>query len=106
MFKTMFFLHRRGDFTTDAFQAYSKGTHMPIVSKVPGLKRYVVNHTVMNPAGAAGACDAVAELWFDSPEAFQAALGSPEGAAAIGDQPNYLDMDRTHVLFVEENAVI
>ena len=29
MFKAMFFLYRRGDLTTDAFQAYSKGTHMP-----------------------------------------------------------------------------
>lgn len=106
MFKAMFFLYRRGDLSTEAFQSYSKGTHMPLVEKVPGLKRYVVNHTVLNPAGAAGACDAVAELWFDSPEAFQSALGSPEGVAALADQPNYLDMERTHALIVEETVVI
>ena len=106
MFKTMFFLYRRGDLTVEAFQEYSKRTHMPIVSRVPGLKRYVVNHTAMNPAGVTHACDAVAELWFDSADDFQAALGSPEGAAAIGDQPNYLDMARTHVLFVEEMEVV
>lgn len=37
---------------------------------------------------------------------FLAALGSPEGGAAMGDQPNYLDMSRTHVLFVEETVAI
>jgi uncharacterized protein (TIGR02118 family) len=102
MFKAMFFLYRRTDLTPEQFQEYSRETHMPLVSRVPGLKQYVVNHTAMNPSGVESACDAVAELWFDSPEAFQTALGSPEGGAAIGDQPNYLDMARTHVLFVEE----
>ena len=106
MFKAMFFLYRRPDLTVEAFQSYSHGTHVPIVAKVPGLVRYVINHTAVNPAGAANACDAVAELWFDSLDAFQSALGSPEGAAALGDQPNYLDMNRTHALFMEEKAVI
>jgi len=106
MFKAMFFLYRRPDMSVEEFQAYSHGTHVPLVSKVPGLVRYVINHTAMNPAGAAHACDAVAELWFDSLEAFQAAIGSAEGAAALGDQPNYLDMSRTHALFVDEKTVI
>lgn len=106
MFKTMFFLYRRADFTPEQFQEYSRITHMPLVSRVPGLKRYVVNHTAMNPSGVADACDAVAELWFDSPDAFQSALGTPEAAAALGDQPNYLDMARTHMLFVEETSGI
>ena len=102
MFKAMFFLYRRADWTVEQFHEYSRETHMPLVSRVPGLKRYVVNHTAMNPSAIENASDAVAELWFDSPDAFQAALGSPEAAAALGDQPNYLDMSRTHMLFVEE----
>jgi uncharacterized protein (TIGR02118 family) len=106
MFKAMFFLYRRPDFSVEAFQTYSHGTHVPLVAKVPGLRRYVVNHTAMNPAGAAHACDAVAELWFDSVESFQSAVGSTEGVAALGDQPNYLDMNRTHALFMDEKTVI
>ncbi|MGQ0648639.1 MAG: EthD family reductase [Gemmatimonadaceae bacterium] len=106
MFKTVFFLHRRSDFSPEAFRRYSDEVHVPLVSRVPGLERYVVNHTLLNPAGAAGACDAVAELWFASPDVFQQALGSAEGAAALSDQHNYLDMERTHVLFMEEVAVI
>ena len=105
MFKAMFFLHRRSDLTPEDFQRYSKEIHMPLVARVPGLERYAVNHTLANPAGAAGACDAVAELWFASPEAFQAALGTPEGMAAMADQANYLDMARSHPLIVEETVV-
>jgi len=105
MFKAMFFLYRRPDQGTEDFRRYSREVHVPLVSKVPGLERYVVNYTAMNPAGAEQACDAVAELWFASPEAFQAALGSAEGAAALADQANYLDMGRTHALVMEEQTV-
>jgi uncharacterized protein (TIGR02118 family) len=106
MFKVMFFLHRRGDLSVDEFQRYSREVHVPLVSKVPGLERYVVNYAMANPAGAEHACDGVAELWFASPESFQAALGTPEGGAALDDQANYLDAGRTHVLVVGEQAVL
>lgn len=68
MFKTMFFLHRRIGTTVEEFQRYRKEVHVPMVARVPGLERYVINHAVANPAGNAGACDAVAELWFGSAE--------------------------------------
>lgn len=105
MFKTMFFLYRRPDLTVEDFRRYSDNVHVPLVAKVPLIDRYMVNHCMLNPAGTPGACDAVAELWFASSDVFQEALGSPEGAAALSDQANYLDMDRTYVLFVEEQSV-
>jgi uncharacterized protein (TIGR02118 family) len=101
----MFFLHRRGDLSVEEFQRYSREVHVPLVAKVPGLERYVVNYAAANPAGAEHACDAVAELWFASPESFQAALGTPEGGAALADQANYLDLTRSHVLIVDEQTV-
>ena len=106
MFKVMFFLYRRDDLTTEDFHRHSREVHVPLVSKVPGLERYVVNYALANPGGAEHACDAVAELWFASPERFQSALGTPEGGAALADQANYLDMGRTHVLIVGEQAVL
>ncbi len=75
------------------------------MANVPGLRRYVVNHSLLNPAGATHACDGIAELWFESMESFQAAIASSAGQAALADQANYLDVDRTHLLFVEENVV-
>ena len=105
MFKVVFFLHRRADLSTEDFVGHSKTIHVPLVSRVPGLLRYVVNHALANPMGAAAACDAVAELWFESPDSFQAALTTDEGKAALADQPNYLDMTRTHMLIVDELIV-
>ena len=105
MFKVVFFLHRRPDLSVDDFVRYSKTIHIPLVSQVPGLIRYVVNHAVANPMGAEGACDAVAELWFASIESFQAALVTAEGKTTLADQPNYLDMARTHMLIVDEQVV-
>ena len=105
MLKVVFFLHRRPELSPEEFVAYSKTTHIPLVARVPGLIRYVVNHSLANPMGAEAACDAVAELWFESMESFQAALTTEEGKAALADQPNYLDMTRTHMLIVDEQVV-
>lgn len=106
MFKLMFFLYHREDLTLQAFDKYLREVHIPIVVKIPGLRRYVVNHALANPMGAAAPCDAVAELWFDDREAFEFALGSPEGEAAICDQPNYVDGGKTHFLVVDENKAL
>ena len=106
MFKVVFFLYRRPDLSTENFFSYSKTIHIPIVKRVPGLIRYAVNHVVANPMGAAEACDTVAEMWFESMEAFQAALITDDGKAALADQPNYLDMKRTHMLIVDEQVVL
>jgi uncharacterized protein (TIGR02118 family) len=101
----MFFLHRRADLDAAAFERYSRDVHVPLVSRVPGLRRYAVSHALPGQPAPGHAPDAVAELWFDSGEAFRTAIASPEGAAALADQPNYLDMARTHALLVDERVV-
>lgn len=106
MFKVVFFLYRRPDLSTEDFIGYSKTVHVPLVSRVPELIRYVVNHAIANPMGAEAACDAVAELWFTSVEDFQAALTTDEGKVVLADQLNYLDMVRTHMLIVDEQVVL
>ena len=83
MFKAMFFLYRRSDLSTDEFLRYGREVHVPIVASVPGLERYVMHYTAMNPEKVEHACDAIAELWFASPESFQAAVGS-ESPAPFG----------------------
>ena len=106
MFKAMFFLFRRSDLSTEEFLRYGREVHVPIVARVPGLERYVMNYTAMNPNGVEQACDAVAELWFTSAESFQAALGSAEGAAALADQANFIDTSRTYPLIMEEESFL
>lgn len=106
MIKAIFLLYKRADLTTESFRRHSEDTHIPLVARVPGLRKYVVNHILADPAAGSEACDAIAELWFDSMEAFQRALTTPEGNAALADQANYLNTERTQLLFAEEMAVI
>ena len=52
------------------------------------------------------ACDGVGELWFESDEAVQRALGPPEMGAAVEDARNFLDMEATGLVIVEQKTVV
>ena len=105
MVKVIVLLPRRADMSREAFQQYLRGTHLPLVAKLPGLRRLVLNWVLPDPNGPPPAYDAVAEDWFDDPAAMGAALASPEGQAVAADVPNYLDLSRFALLVVEEEDV-
>jgi hypothetical protein len=44
-------------------------------------------------------------LWFESNEALQQGLNSPQMAAAVEDAKRFLDMERTGLLIVEETPI-
>jgi uncharacterized protein (TIGR02118 family) len=72
-----------------AFDAYYYGTHVPLAKTLPGLRSYRVSTgPVASGAGDSG-LHLVAMLQFDSLDAIQAALTSPEGAATAGDLGNF-----------------
>jgi len=70
-----------------AFNDYYFKTHVPIAKKLPGLRSYRVSD---GPVGLGGA-HLVALLEFDSAEAIQEAVASPEGQATTGDLANFAD---------------
>ena len=71
--------------------------HGPLVLATPGLLRYVQNHWEdTNPwSGAEGddevAFDGHAEAWFESEQAFLAAMATDEFQVAIADVPEGFD---------------
>ena len=71
---------------------------------MPGLAKWVQNHVISAPGEPA--CDGVGELWFESDQAMQKALNSPAMTAAVEDAKNFLDMEKTGLVFVEEKTVI
>jgi uncharacterized protein (TIGR02118 family) len=106
--KLLILLHRRPDFTVPEFRRYVEETHLPLVMRMPGLRRVAVNWSHPEwPAGIPGFSDGdgVAEDWFDSIEALRAALASPEGQAVAADGPKHLDMSRTKLLVAEEQEI-
>ena len=106
MTKVIYVLHRRPDMDLGEFRRYWREVHGPIAAKIPGLRKYVQNHAVPDPASGDLPCDGIAELWFDSPEAMQAGFASPEGVATTADIPNFLDRDRIGEMVVEEVTVV
>jgi uncharacterized protein (TIGR02118 family) len=70
-----------------AFDTYHRDTHTALALQIPGLQRYTVGR-----AQAWGQGDApylVAELDFESEEAMNAGLGSPQGRAAADDDAHF-----------------
>ena len=105
MVKVMVFLARRADLTREEFERHLLEAHLPLVARLPGLRRTVLNRALPDPGGAAPAWDAIAEDWFDDPAALQAALASPEGQAVNADVPNFLDLGKLQFLTVQEDEV-
>ena len=105
MIKVVVLLTRRDGMSQEEFERHTRQPHLPLVTKLPGLRRLVVSRVLPDPNGAPPAFDAVAEDWFDDPAAMGAAFASPEGQAVLADAPNFLDMGRLQLLVVEEEDV-
>ena len=105
MAKLMFVLQRKAGTTREQCSVYWSGeTHTSIVKKVPGLKKWIQNHIISAPGEPV--CDGVGEMWFETDDAMEKALNSPEMGAAVEDAKNFLDMEKTGLLIVREEAVI
>lgn len=103
MFKVLVWLRRREELTPEAFRTYWLETHAPLVkASYPGLRGYVVN-AVAAPRGEAP-FDGVAELVFDSRDAFVAAVRSEGGRAVSADLPTFTR--ESGALFVDEHVVV
>ncbi len=104
MFTVLIWARRREDLTPEAFRDYWLRTHAPLVAaSYQGLRRYVVHPVVAVPRGEAP-FDGIAELVFDSRDAFAAAARSEGGRAAAADLANFTR--ESGAVFVEEHAVV
>jgi uncharacterized protein (TIGR02118 family) len=103
--KVIFILQRKPGTTREACLKYWEGEqHTTVVRTIPGLAKWVQNHVISTPSEPA--CDGVGEMWFESDEVMQSALNSPAMAAAVEDAKNFLDMEKTGLVIVEEKTVI
>ena len=72
-----------------AFDKYYYAHHVPLAKTLPGLRCYEVSSGKVSDISGATPYHLVATLTFDSMQAIQAALASPEGAATAGDLQNF-----------------
>jgi uncharacterized protein (TIGR02118 family) len=88
MVKAVFMVARRPGLTVAEFQEHWAGEHGALASKLPGLRRYVQNHAVLEAYGLATrpmTHDGFSELWFDNLASLQAAAKTPEWQAVVED---------------------
>jgi uncharacterized protein (TIGR02118 family) len=105
--KIVALVKRKWGMPLEKFRKHSLTRHAELDLQLPGLRRYVQCHARDGLYGIGETpFDAVSCLWFDSPEAVQAALASPENAASAADLPAFLEMKYAHVFLMKEHWVI
>ena len=72
-----------------AFESYYAEMHMPLVAKMPRVRRAEAARVVATPDGSKPAYYRIFEFWFDSLADMQAAFGSPEGQEIVADTVNF-----------------
>jgi uncharacterized protein (TIGR02118 family) len=83
---------RKAGMPVEEFQVYWREVHAPLALRVPGLRRYIQSHTLMETYDAPDppVCDGIVETWWDSVEASEQARKTPEREAVDADQPNFM----------------
>ena len=99
MFKAMILLARREDATHDEFRSWLLDRHAPLAATLPGLRKLTYNVV----EGDDTAYDSIAELWFDSREAFDAAYATEIGKSVAADSMANV-RSRTR-LYVDERSI-
>jgi uncharacterized protein (TIGR02118 family) len=121
MIKLVFVIRRREDLPPEEFHRYWLEEHGPLARALLeqlGARRYVQTHTLntgLNAPLAAGrdtaeAYDGLAEIWWDSLDAFVAASGSEEGRRAnetlMEDEARFIDFARSSIFVTEEHPIL
>ena len=75
----------------DAFDRYFREIHAPMVRRIPGLKKLVVNRITGNAMGGDPSIYLLVGLQFGSKEDFDAAMRSEENAAAGKDAVEFCE---------------
>jgi len=103
--KVVTFLKRKAGMPVAAFQAYWRERHPDVVTRLPGVRRYVQSHTLASAYAAdEPAYDGIAEVWADGTDALRAMTRSPEYAAVQADEAEFID--RASMGFVVTEDVV
>ncbi|MBI5117097.1 EthD domain-containing protein [Candidatus Poribacteria bacterium] len=115
MIKVIYCLRRKAGMSIEEFQKYWLGTHAAFGKNIEGVKRYVQAHALGgelqemlaegHPAGKNEPFDGVAELWFDEAD-LRELSGKPGGLAALMDEANFIDFDRSVIFLAKEHVIV
>ena len=106
MVKVLTFITRRTGMPVDEFQAYWHREHPKVVTRLPGIRRYVQSHVVPETyAKREPVHDGIAEVWADDTDALRAMTKSPVHPDLIADEAKFIDRSRMGVIVTEDHIV-
>lgn len=106
MVKIVIFFKRKPGMTVEAFQEHWRTIHADIISRLPGIRRYVQNATLASGyRKGEPAFDAVAESWFDDTQAMKSLARTPEYAKVLADEPNFIDAASMGSIITDEHVI-
>lgn len=107
MIKRVVMIRRRDGMSVGDFQAYWLDEHPRVVTRLPGLVRYVQSHALPGVyRHRQPVWDGIVEVWFASAEARRALRGTPELAAVAADEAWFIDGASMRHIDVEEHVVV
>lgn len=102
MVKLVLLFRRRRDLSREEFVRYWQEVHVPLVRRVPHLRRYVTSMVERSPDLDEPLHDGMAELWFDDETQLAASLASEQTSATAVDARNFLQGGSIHRFVMTE----
>ncbi len=103
MLRFMTLYKKRADMDYDTFRQEVMDVHVPMVAKLPGLKRYQQSFNVNWPPQDTLGYDGIAELWFETQADHANAMSQAQEPLAHAAE--ILDTDYLHNMVVEEHPI-
>lgn len=106
MVKVITYLKRKPGMGREEFQRYWREAHPAVVTRLPGVRRYVQSHTLASAYRKGEPLyDGIAEVWADDTAALRAMTRGPEYAAVQADEAQFLDRAAMGVVVTEEHVL-
>src|SRR5713226_8327292 len=105
MVKVITFIKRKAGIPVEEFQGYWLTRHPEVVTRLPGVRRYVQSHALLSLyEKSEPAYDGIAEVWADDTGALRAMTQSPAHADVQADEARFIDRTAMGVIITEDHV--
>jgi len=106
MVKVITFIKRKPGMPVEEFQGYWRARHPEVVTRLPGVRRYVQSHTLLSAyERGEPTYDGIAEVWADDTDALRAMSKSPGNADVQADEARFIDRPTMGVIITEDHVL-
>jgi len=98
MLKRISIIARKDSLSEAEFLRSWHGQHVELVRQVPGICGYVQNAVVSGNLDNQPTIDGIAEMWFESEDTLNKALGSVEWQSVVADGRTFLARSQNFIV--------